>query len=413
QPSVTAVRGSPELEEQLQARIDQYREESLAKLYEGQELLAFAKLHFNFDAEAIAEVERSLKEALAPREEQVRLDTVALEDTISYREEQARLAELRKEEEAAKLARNALYQNEHLPSLLRILRCKGSIASDLENLGQLLQSMQANFPEQFERDKPGIADALAGCIEQRVAARDPEEARLTQKVVMGYLPDQPRLAQIEISDLDPCDARNLVGNGTRNRSWCTDKLAVGGESPEMVVVPGQIGKSMEKFAISRIEIRIADYNFYCQQTGCAQISGNPSLPVTNISVADANNYAAWLSEQSGKQYRLPTEEEWLYAASTNTPQVDDNVNCTVDSRGVRLGDKLLNTLSGRPNSWGLYNYVGNAREWVVAGDELKAVGGAHTDPKPECRLDYWVQHTGEPDLVTGFRLVRAIESRNS
>jgi formylglycine-generating enzyme required for sulfatase activity len=118
---------------------------------------------------------------------------------------------------------------------------------------------------------------------------------------------------------------------------------------------------------------------------------------------------SWLSDQSGQHYRLPTAEEWQHAATTNQPEsVAENVNCSVDSRGVRLGEKLLNTLSGRPNRWGLYNHIGNAQEWVLEGEEVLALGGAHTDPRAECTLQKRVAHNGQADAVTGFRIMRQV-----
>jgi formylglycine-generating enzyme required for sulfatase activity len=82
---------------------------------------------------------------------------------------------------------------------------------------------------------------------------------------------------------------------------------------------------------------------------------------------------------------------------------------------VREGGKLVRGLSLQPvaagtdNNWGLRNYIGNAREWVDAGDRLEARGGAFTDSKENCSVEARVEHDGEPDNVTGMRLVRIIE----
>lgn len=269
--------------------------------------------------------------------------------------------------------------------------------------------MEAVFPAQFAIDKPGMVAALKGCIQHRIGVRAPARARMIKAKVMTYLPGEPQLANIVIDDLDPCAARSLEGNGIRNGSWCSDRLAVGGNGPEMVVIPPK-ETGGERFAISRIEIKVSDYNEFCESTGCDKVPGPGTIPVTNISLKQAQAYARWLSDQTGRQYRLPTPEEWLYAAKTDVDEpLDDNINCTVDSRGVRLGEKLLSTLSGRPNHWGLYNFVGNAREWAVNGDKVYALGGAHTDPKSDCNLNKSVVHSGDPDPVTGFRILRQVE----
>jgi hypothetical protein len=55
--------------------------------------------------------------------------------------------------------------------------------------------------------------------------------------------------------------------------------------------------------------------------------------------------------------------------------------------------------------------VGNAREWAVDGEAVVALGGAHTDPKSECTLEKRIAHTGDPDPVTGFRIVRPVEDK--
>ena len=36
-------------------------------------------------------------------------------------------------------------------------------------------------------------------------------------------------------------------------------------------------------------------------------------PVINVRQTEARDYCAWLSDQTGRRYRLPTEQEWEYA----------------------------------------------------------------------------------------------------
>ena len=392
---------------------------AVVSLQTAADLLAMVKEKYSFDPEKVNQEEVQLVSRIDLRNFQL--------ETITEREiadEEARIAA--EEAEAARLVaeerrlqRNESYKGK-LAEFERILRCKGDIENEdiygEAGLQGVIKDLRRIYPEQFAIDKPGIVAALAGCIEQRVAVRAPERARTIKAAVTSYLPGETRLSGIEILDLDPCAERRLVGQGNRNRQWCEDQLAAGGTGPELVVIPKRRGASAGEplgldYAISRVEIRIGDYNQYCEDAGCQRLSGASALPATNVSLEQAKAYAAWLSDQSGKNYRIPTADEWLHAATTNgTAKVDENVNCTVDSRGVRLGERLLNTLSGRPNSWGLYNHVGNAREWAINGEELLALGGAHTDPKAECTMSKSIAHSGQADPVTGFRLFREIES---
>jgi serine/threonine protein kinase len=397
-------------------------ESAVATLGFATELMEIVKTKYNFDLVAISQTDGELGQAKTLRDFQ--LETIINKEIADAEAEAARVAAA---EAAAQAAEDERLRNEEYDASLAafrdILRCKGDIVDEkiygADGLEGIITNLKQVYPARFAVDKPGIVAALNGCITQRFAVRAPERARTIKAAVTTYLPGETLLTNIDISDLDPCAKRGLAGQGSRNRSWCEDPLAVGGTGPELVVIPGRTGAAktdplFEPYALSRVEIRIGDYNDFCEDTGCQRLQGPSALPATNISLDQAEAYAAWLSDQSGQEYRIPTVDEWLHAATTNgTAEVDENVNCTVDSRGVRLGEKLLNTLSGRPNSWGLYNHVGNAREWAVSGDEVVALGGAHTDPKAECTMSKRAAHSGQADPVTGFRIYRRIESSDS
>ena len=130
-------------------------------------------------------------------------------------------------------------------------------------------------------------------------------------------------------------------------------------------------------------------------------------PMVCVSWADAKAYVAWLSRKTRKKYRLLSESEWEYAARgrTATPRYWDkrdsgqceNANGADESLKTHYSDWFDLTAScddgsthtseaGRygPNEFGLYDMLGNAREWVEDcwhrdyGDAL-ADGSAWTD----------------------------------
>jgi formylglycine-generating enzyme required for sulfatase activity len=143
--------------------------------------------------------------------------------------------------------------------------------------------------------------------------------------------------------------------------------------------------SVNRFAIGRYEVTFAEYDLFATATGRKKPNdngwGRGKRPVINVSWEDAIAYAKWLSQQTGKQYRLPTEAEWEYSARAGTTtaywwgnQVESNrANC--DGCGSYWdNDRTAEVGSFSPNPFGLYDTVGNVGEWLCSAYEYKYKG---------------------------------------
>ncbi len=205
----------------------------------------------------------------------------------------------------------------------------------------------------------------------------------------------------------PCTTA-LAGYGPRSRAICYDLIHERVRGPLMVVVPGA-GPS-EPFAVSKYEVSVEDYNKYCFLSGDCAVDENTasSRPRTGLSVAQVNQYADWLSQRTGHEYRLPRADEWDHAAGAAGEQPPRDFNCRVTlGDQVLKGTDLVDVTAGQQNGWGLKNYIGNAREIVLDDDKAVVRGGSYRTSHSECGLEREQPFAGQGDDVTGFRLIRA------
>jgi len=181
------------------------------------------------------------------------------------------------------------------------------------------------------------------------------------------------------------------------------------------------------FALARLEVTNADYARFLTETGreaaqgCWKFDfsakqftfgengdytapgdgagdGAPDMPAVCVSWRDAQAYVQYLSEKTGKSYRLPTEAEWEYAAKAGSNSAfpwgeDINQGCAqaniYDADGAPIGfsgfvsgagSGALTTLdhatcsdghlgaapvgSYPANAFGLHDMIGNVWEWT-------------------------------------------------
>lgn len=174
-----------------------------------------------------------------------------------------------------------------------------------------------------------------------------------------------------------------------------DRVAAGGDGPEMVVIPpGRFRMGcvsgldcheyeqpvhdvrISSFALSKYEVTFAEFDACVSAGGCKGYRpedrgwGRGNRPVINVSWQNAQSYVHWLSNQTGEDYRLPSESEWEYAARAKSETQyswgndigRNRANC--DDCGSRWDDRTSPVGSFSANSFGLRDLHGNVREWT-------------------------------------------------
>ncbi|MEI7870427.1 MAG: formylglycine-generating enzyme family protein [Candidatus Methylumidiphilus sp.] len=198
---------------------------------------------------------------------------------------------------------------------------------------------------------------------QRIA---PEKANAERKAEEATKP--PTIFQDTLKDGTLGPAMVWIPTGQFRMGDLTDK----GEKDELPVHTVNITQA---FAIGQYEVTFDEYDKFAKATQRKLPDdkgwGRGKRPVINISWNDAVAYAQWLSVQTGKPYRLPTEAEWEFAARAGT-ETDywwgnelgkNRANC--DGCGSQWDNKQTAPVGSFPaNAWGLYDTAGNVWEWA-------------------------------------------------
>lgn len=194
------------------------------------------------------------------------------------------------------------------------------------------------------------------------------------------------------------------------------------------------------FQMDRTEVTNTEYADFVREMKHAPPShwagdkpsfGQELWPVVNVTYNDALAFAAWRSKRDGANYRLPTEEEWEFAAR-NGAQADlypwgtawvENAAVVKEAAPAPVG-----THPEGKNRWGIMDLVGNVWEWTssktsvypgnsrVVPAELRdwvtIRGGCYvSDParldKPVTALMRDFVPASTKNTLLGFRLVRS------
>ena len=214
--------------------------------------------------------------------------------------------------------------------------------------------------------------------------------------------------------------------------------------PRMLILPGgtfTMGEgssarqvTLSLFEISQYPVTFDDYDQFCEAENREKPNdqgwGRDRRPVIKVSWEDANAYCRWLTEQTGREYRLPTEAEWEYACragSTGDWCFGDDEAQLKDYAwyGENSGNETHPVGEKKPNAFGLYDVHGNVWEWCQDWYG-KYTGEPQTNPVGPANGDYRVLRGGSwlydavltrcalrdgswpvrRDSLVGFRLAR-------
>jgi formylglycine-generating enzyme required for sulfatase activity len=128
-------------------------------------------------------------------------------------------------------------------------------------------------------------------------------------------------------------------------------------------------------------VTVAEYQRCVDEGACARLTPEIAVddyPVVQVSWRDADAYATWLSRKTGVHYRLPTDQEWAFAAGglfrdDALPDVDPSdpaqrwlAKYTLEASGDRVesdqGPQPIGRHSANEN--GLLGIAGDVWEWT-------------------------------------------------
>ena len=197
-----------------------------------------------------------------------------------------------------------------------------------------------------------------------------------------------RLAQLQASAPKEAFAWKPLRRGAKFR----DPLADGGRGPEMAAVPpgaflmgcvSRVGcRNAERpvrevqlarpFALAVREVTFAEYFLFANPDAQPEEPW-ADRPAVHLSWEEAAAYAQWLSAQTGRRYRLPSEAEWEYAARAGSGAAyawgdtigERQAHCSWDCIGGMDTDWTMPVGFFAANALGFHDMHGNAAEWTA------------------------------------------------
>jgi formylglycine-generating enzyme len=134
------------------------------------------------------------------------------------------------------------------------------------------------------------------------------------------------------------------------------------------------GVWIDSFVLAATQVTNAEYDLFLRATASRPTPfrnhpnfGHPQQPVAGVSWFDAIRYCQWLSLQTGRPYRLPSEAEWERAARGGLDQKQfswgDEPPQSLPHYSTRWQNGPEPVARYAPNALGLYDIGDNVHEW--------------------------------------------------
>ena len=286
---------------------------------------------------------------------------------------------------------------------IRHQRASGLLAqarSALDAGNQTLAKQLAGQAEAISPNLDGIADFEVRLTNARLYASYKPGQLFTDRYV--DLPGQtPAMVVVPTGSVQMGAPDSEENHGSAEQPQHTVTLTKGFAMARSAITVGQFREFVRASNYVPDSVKLGGASVYDERSGALRddtratwqddYAGHPAterLPVVNISWNDARAYADWLSQHTGKRYRLPSEAEFEYALRAGTSTRYWWGDGTPTSKVENLTGALDRSQSGRrwsnafagyrdgywgpapvmsfaANPFGLYDLGGNVSEWVI------------------------------------------------
>jgi len=188
---------------------------------------------------------------------------------------------------------------------------------------------------------------------------------------------------------------------------------------------------VKSFKMDKTEVTNAEYFAFITDTSyrpvpahwvnSKPIPGTEMMPVRFVNIDDIKAFAAWRSKRDGVTYRLPTEQEWEYAARNGSKQNmypwGDRFDAKCAVIDQTANDPVAVGTKSCANSWGVQDLIGNVFEWP--GSEASLYPGStgqilpRKEPYMMARGGSAFQKSSGPNAITATFRIDVPASRRS